>query len=337
MVIRWSTASDAARALGVAFSLVLVLVTRTASPQNDAAAAQALFDEARALMARGRYAAACPKLAESQRLDPGGGTLLNLALCHEKQGLTASAWSEFKEALGVARRDRRADRIRLAEKHIGLLEPRLARLTVVVPEAARLRGLRIARDGVRLRSALWGTALPVDPGDHVVVASAPGHDDKKLTVTVRAAGARHEVVIPALAPAAPSGQGNDEQRVAGFAVGGVGIVAMIVGAVFGGLAIAKDGEADEICADPLRCGCQGETCRGPEAQRAAELSDEARLDAKLANGFLFGGLGCAALGAVLVLTADLGGGDEVGHASPDLVLVPWLSTRGAGGVLERTW
>ena len=65
------------------------------------------------------------KFAESHRLDPSGGTILNLALCHEKEGKLARSWSEFTEAIAFARRDYRADREAEAQDHAGKLEPRL--------------------------------------------------------------------------------------------------------------------------------------------------------------------------------------------------------------------
>ena len=70
-------------------------------------------------MGEGKFDEACPKLAESQRLDPGGGTILNLAVCHQGQGRFASAWSEFREAIDLARTDGRRNREQLALEHSG--------------------------------------------------------------------------------------------------------------------------------------------------------------------------------------------------------------------------
>src|SRR5688572_1853214 len=103
--------------LAIACSLLIAQGGAQAAEKNSAAA-QALYDEARRLVAQRNYDAACPKFKESYELEPGGGTLLNLADCYELQGKRALAWSTFKEALVTAQRDRRDDRVEYARRHI---------------------------------------------------------------------------------------------------------------------------------------------------------------------------------------------------------------------------
>src|SRR5580692_11189003 len=65
----------------------------------DPAVADALFRKGREAAEKGDWATACPKFAESQRLDPAPGTLLNLADCEEHLGQLASAYEHFKTAV----------------------------------------------------------------------------------------------------------------------------------------------------------------------------------------------------------------------------------------------
>jgi hypothetical protein len=190
-----------ARLLALAlFFTVFAAGTRDA--RADSAAAQALFDAAKQLMAKGKYAEACPKLEESQRLDPGLGTQFNLASCYEQVGKTASAWSMFLEVAGAARAAGQADREKVARQRAGALEPKLVRLTITAP-ASPPADLQVKRDGVAVGKAQLGIPVPIDPGKHTIEATASGKSPFSTTVESTRPGASETVAIPPLGNASP--------------------------------------------------------------------------------------------------------------------------------------
>jgi hypothetical protein len=164
-------------------------------PSDPSALARELFSQGRALMDAGEHEAACAKFEESQRLEPGGGTLLNLALCNEKLGKTATAWALFNQAIVVARRDGRADRETFAKEHVDAIAPKLSRLTVQVPSDARTPGLRIELNGTEIGKGAWGGPLPVDPGTQEIVVTAPGKIKLTITISVGDAADKKEISV----------------------------------------------------------------------------------------------------------------------------------------------
>lgn len=321
------------------FILPLVAATvcvplRASAQQRDPAAAQALFDEATRLAASGGYPEACAKFAESNRLDPGIGTQFHLSDCYEQSGRFASAWAGFLEVASQARASGQSDRERAALARAGKLEARLPKLSIEVPEDARVRGLEVRRDGILVGEAQWGTLVPVDPGDHVVVASAPG----KVTVarTVHAeVGKRGTYTVPLLedgadddskAGAAAVGAaggvdaGNSdppasktaprEDSSAGevegggpnplvYALAGVGVVGLGVGTAFALMAKSSNEDSKAECRkeDPNLC-----------TQTGVEQRDDARSQGNIATaGFVVGG---AALATAVVWFFVDGGGSS---------------------------
>jgi hypothetical protein len=167
---------------------------------SDPAVAEALFQEGKRLLERGDARTACPKLAESLRLERATGTLLALAMCHEVEGRLASAWAEYAEVIARAKKEGRIDREQAARQWERALEPRLSTVNIAVPAAvATIPGLRVQRDGVALEAPAWSTAVPIDPGPHAVAASAPGRIAWATTVVVGAVADHQTVTVPLLA------------------------------------------------------------------------------------------------------------------------------------------
>ncbi len=272
---------------------------------SQSTAAQALFEQARKLMDEGSYDTACPKFVESQRLDPGTGTLLNLGLCYGKAGKTASAWDAFKQALASAQREDRADRAGYAQKQIAQLEPLLSTLTVVVPDGVRADGMEVTVDGVALGQAAWGAPIPMDPGKHVVRVTATGRrpwvadvslgkeaDRKVVTVTGLEPSTREPAPpSPEPQPAAPVDVApSGDRSTLGYVVGGAGVVALGVGSYFGLRAFSSWSDRNDHC----DAGCD---------ETAVTKADDTNRFANYANVAVPVGLLGIGVGAYLVWSA----------------------------------
>src|SRR6185369_13042037 len=100
-----------------------------------------------------KYAEACPKLEESQRLEPGIGTKFYLADCYEHIDRLASAWALYLESSDEAGDANMKDRAEYARKRAEALQPKLIRLSVQVPDEVRaLPGVEIHRDDLVLKA-----------------------------------------------------------------------------------------------------------------------------------------------------------------------------------------
>ena len=327
--------------------LATTSVSRAGSEENKADA-QAAFELGRKLVLAGKFAEACPKLEESERLDPGIGTMLFLADCYEKIGKTASAWGQFREAEAIAGKQQDA-RERIAHDRAAALEPKLSKIVVKVGAAQKIEGLHVTRDGDDIGEGVWNVPLPIDPGAHDIGANAPSKKPWTEHITIAANSSTVTVVVPSLlddpnagaaagglgvgngngagnggagggAPETPQKDGKG-QRLLGVGAVGLGVVAAGVGTLFGLLAKSKNDESnsDNHCQANNLCDKAGVDDRS-----AAKTDATISTIAFVASGVFIAG------GAVLYLTAPHG-------TKSAAVLAPAVGPKSAGLTLGTTF
>jgi hypothetical protein len=252
-----------ARRPAACLALVVAMFSASTARADPAPAdrtlAQSLFEQGRQFMDAKNYAAACPKFSESERLDPSAGTLLNLAVCHERAGKLATAWAEYGDAATAARRANEQDRATFADEHAKALEPKLAHLTIRVPAGATFT---VKLDGAEIGTAAWGTLLPVDVGAHHVVVLRDGRKVWETTQEIASDGASAVVNIPEDASSEPSSEsapsteesasGNGSKTIGWIALG-VGGAGLVVGTIFGGMALGTAGTLKNECPSSSTC------------------------------------------------------------------------------------
>lgn len=195
----------------------------------------AIFVEGRRLMAAGRPGEACEKFAAAYERDPDAvGTLLNLGLCNEQIGKTATAASWFRRAQKKATELKVEDAVKEAGTHLAAIEARLSYADIKL----NVKSADVKVDG---KSVAVLAKIELDPGRHTVDVEAPGYRPKSETFTI-ATGARTTVEITLESTSSEAAPSNRDAYILGVA----GVSLWVGTAVLGVVGKSKYDEASKF-------------------------------------------------------------------------------------------
>ncbi len=343
--------------LPLGISGALTVLSLGSPARADEAAARALFDDGVRLMNSHAYAEACPKLDAAIALDRGAlGGLLQAGRCYEEAGRLATAWARYRDAvdLGTRRGDARAGQ---AQEAIGRIEPRLAKLRIVVPPPIERDGnAEIRHDGSPIPRPLWVSAFPIDAGKHRFDVEATGftnwstelqvHDGETATLTIPELSpttrTRTDVDAAVVGPtrgavdAPGAGSSSPTWPIVTLVAGGVTLAGTVAFAV---LWASYDAEYAEAC--QFGTDANGAALCRPVDAAPSDVFDEAGMRQE---GERLGTLRSAFAGLTIgtaVVAVGLGIATAVGFATaddnPKVALVPLLGPEQLGLTVQGSF
>jgi hypothetical protein len=332
-------------AVAVAATFGICATTASAARAAEPNPAVTAFEKGVALLESRRYDEACPLLQRSYQIEPMPGTLFTLAECENKRGRLATALSRYEEYLALHAslpRDKQlkqGDRPEIARAQKADLEQRAPSLRVLL-HANLSKDVVVTRDDLLVREGEIGASIRIDPGEHVVAATAPGKNPWQKSITAAEYG-RLVVIVPPLADASPSpapaaplpppappprpsdAHAGAGQRIAAGVSLGVGGASLVAATVLGVVAKNTWNELLSHCKDPgARTGCR--PADAPNLDRAARLADASTAM------FVIGGAAVAAAGALFFTAPRAKSG-----ASTAWIITPAVGATGAGALIGR--
>ena len=250
------------------FLIVLLSLTSPAAAQTEAdkTTARQLFFEARDAYTAKDFAKSAELFRRSNDIYPAPTARLGMARALREGGKLVEAFETFNGIVndGVAdgAPDAFADAVKTAGDERTALQPRLPALVIDVTCVCTPA---VSIDGSVIPAAALGVKRYVDPGERVIAVNAEGHLPVTQTVTV-AEGQVDKVAItlnkdasvvaptptptpmPTPEPDTTTDDGSG-MRIAGLVIGGVGVAALIVAGITGGLYLAEKGTVGDNCSD----------------------------------------------------------------------------------------
>ena len=279
----------------------------------DMATARDLAIEGYTALESKDYTAALDRFTRADTLYHAPSVILGLARAQAGLGELVAAQELYHraahETLPPSASTASKKAVQDAQKELDALSLRVPSVIITVKGAD---APRVTLDGIEVRAAALGVKRPVDPGKHVIIASAAGFLTRQVMVDLaegkiesvtldldpgKAASARAAAGGPAAksGPAADPIKGNGStQGAAGVVALGFGAAGLLVGGIAGGLALGQHRD--------LIKSCPGGHC--PPDRRASlqpTIDGYSTLGTLSTIGFLAGGA-LVATGVALLLT-----------------------------------
>ena len=264
-----------------------------ASAQSNEQRAEDLFRQGQDRLQIGLTREACELLASSLRLDAALGTLLNLALCHEKEGKIATAHREYVAAAKWAKERSEDDREQFARERASVLEVDVP--TVRIAIAGAPRNVRVSLDGRPIDAPELEGDIAVDPGHHQVEVTAPKKRtwrESDLRVEPRSRTLLQVVLDDETKAEAPASTSMN-RALPGYVAGGVAVASLGAGVALLLRASALDAESE-------RDAEQARWVNPPDpALKAAALASHDAAVTSQTMGLVSMGIGTLGVGACL--------------------------------------
>lgn len=294
---------------GVLFSVFAAQTANAQQPLSDESPsvngatliADTLFDEAQSLMAEGRYNEACARFGRSQKIQAAVGTLLNLAVCYEKAGRYASAWSTYRDAAAAARHEAQTERADFADRRAVEIKPKVARVAIMTN--VKLPSLIVTMNGVVVPAEALNQPLPVDAGETKLEATLNG---RRWTTQVAVSLERSPVIVeipsralglsersePSVTSTRPEPIVGWRQQHTAYVIGGLGAIGLGIGSFFGIKAASLHGDSKQHCLPENEDVCE---------RSGIALRDDARRAGNVSTGLFLGGGVLVAAGVTVYL------------------------------------
>lgn len=290
-------------------------VAHAQASDADRATARALAIEAHKAMEAEDHQRAADLFRRAESLYHAPTLMLGLARAYVKLGKYVQARENYnrvlREKIGPDSPEAFKNARTAAEQEIEGLAEKISWVTISVegPDEPT-----VTLDGQSVSVASLGVKRAVDPGEHLVEASADGYKASKESFSVEQGSAATIVLKLEAAPdAQPKTDGGTTAGgadvvveasgtqstlgIVGLAAGGAGL---ILGAVTGGMAMGKHGDLEDACGPTGQC----------DSAQQDNLDSYRLLGTVSTAGFIAGGV-LAAVGTVLLVTAP-SGADEAG-------------------------
>ena len=325
---------------------------------NQKAEALRHYDLGLSHMRSKAYGEAIAELNQAYDLGHDFAVLYDVGLVYTAMDEPVHAIQTLKRYLSEGGRRIASARRKDTEAEIARLEGRIA--TVVIH--AKLDGIVIRVDGIEAGKTPLPDGLRINAGSHLLAASAAGHraweqrlalaggDRRNLDVdlepgespAVAAAPAMPPPTVPASAglaePAQPSVAGTattqapapaptsfPTRKVAAYALGGLGVGALVIGGVYGVEAISKRQDSDSHCPQN-QC-----------SQAGVDLNNQAKSAAWVADIAIGAGLVSVAVATYLLLRAPKGETSPPATSAQGTRLLAEVGPGKAGLALRGSW